>query len=163
MKHISLFALLILISTSYKLAAQQGKSSFGSFELPVHIFEKMSKSKQNIKKIIYRFDTRDSSIFFASDKQEKFLSLVYISDRNARSNRWYYYDTSGLFRVQIIQRPKGREVKKVFSNYYFENDSLIHKSNDNASLDPDNLLIESNRYKTIAEVYLNNHQGSGQQ
>src|SRR6476620_8517814 len=147
MKNVSLFALLILLSTSCKLAAQQSKRPPDTVELPARILEQMHKSKQNIKKMIYRFENRDSSIYFSSDKEEIFLSMVYISDRKARSNRWFYYDTTGLFRVQIIQRPKGSRSKKVFSNYYFDNDSLILKSHDNTSLDPDYLLIEANRYK----------------
>jgi hypothetical protein len=157
MKNVSLFALLFLLSTSYILAAQQRNPPIDTVELPARILEQMHNSKQNIKKIIYRFETRDSSIYFSSDKEGKFLSMVYISDKKARSNRWFYYDITGLFRVQIIQRPRGGIHKKVFSNYYFDNDSLIHQSHDNSSLDPDKLLFEANRYKTIAELYLDNH------
>lgn len=157
MKSLSLFAFLILISSLGKSAAQQTKKSRDTIELPSRILEQMRTSKQNIKKVIYQFETRDSSIYFSSDKQKKFLSLVYISDRKTNSHKWFYYDTSGLFRVQIIQRAKEGKPKKVYFNYYFDDGNSIHKSFDNAILDPDNFLIEANQYKKMAGLYLDNH------
>jgi hypothetical protein len=150
-----ILAITLLSGTAF------ASSTFALSEDTLTIEQKISNWMRNFKKNnkaqIYRYKTTDSSIVFGSNKAKTFLTSVVIFDKKRSENRWYYYDTTGLFRVTISQRPTQKTSNKsgkVFCNYYFESGIVIYKNGDCIVEDPANMLTKSYKFQQLARHYL---------
>jgi hypothetical protein len=73
-------------------------------------------------------------------------------------NTWFYFDAGGVFRILILQQlieNSSAKRKKVFCNYYFENDKMFYKKSE-CLFEAGDLLTEANRLKSLASSYLKN-------
>ena len=153
---------LIFLSTC--LATQIQASAFQiNFQpldtngLEIRLKEKMIQFKKQNKLQVYKFAGSDSSIIFGSNKQKTFLTSVMILDKTRNENRWYYFDSDGLFRVTIAERkrPNGVKRKKSTSSYYFENGVVTYKIEEAKKYEPTKLSLEAKNYLDLATQYLN--------
>lgn len=119
--------------------------------------KKMIQFKNQNKVQLYEFNGSDSSILFGSNKQKTFLTSVRVLDKTRNENRWYFFDSDGLFRVTIAERkrPDGVKRKKSTSSYYFENGVVVYKIEEAIKYEPSKLLLEAKKYLDLASQYLN--------
>lgn len=117
----------------------------------------MIQFKNQNKVQLYEFNGSDSSILFGSNKQKTFLTSVRVLDKTRNENRWYFFDSDGLFRVTIAERkrPDGVKRKKSTSSYYFENGVVVYKIEEAIKYEPSKLLLEAKKYLDLASQYLN--------
>ena len=132
-------------------------SSQDSITLERKVSDWMKSFKENNKTVVYRYLTKDSTMVFGSNKEKTFLTSVTIYDKKNKMNTWYFYNQAGVFRIQILFRLHNKtsgKKKKVFCNYYFENDELLPLKSE-CPFNHLDLLNEAQRFKTMAVPYLN--------
>ena len=138
-------------------AAQIGNKPTDTIDITSRIKEQMRSFKQQNKVQIYKYENSDSTILFGSNKRRSFLTSVMILDKVHNENRWFYFDSTGVFRVTIADRKPtqiGDKRKKSTSSYYFENGSLVYKIEDDKRYNTSDLKYESKRYQELAIPYL---------
>ena len=121
------------------------------------IKEQMRNFKKQNKVQIHRFESRDSTITFGSNKQKSFLTSVLLLNKTHNENKWFFYDSNGIFRISIAEQKPPKEEpkrKKFICSYHFANDSLIHKIENGKKFDITDLLIEAKKYQELAVQYL---------
>lgn len=119
--------------------------------------ERMRSFKHQNKVQIFRYETSDSTILFGSNKRRSFLTSVMILDKLHNENRWFYFDSTGVFRVTIAGRKRTQmtdKKKKSTSSYYFENATVVYKIEDDKKHNTIDLIYEANRYQELAIPYL---------
>ena len=117
----------------------------------------MRNFKKQNKVQIHRFESRDSTITFGSNKQKSFLTSVLLLNKTHNENKWFFYDSNGIFRISIAEQKPPKEEpkrKKFICSYYFANDSLTYKIENGKKFDITDLLIEAKKYQELAVQYL---------
>jgi hypothetical protein len=138
-------------------AAQIGNKPTDTIDITSRIKERMRSFKQQNKVQIYKYENSDSTILFGSNKQRSFLTSVMILDKVRNENRWFYFDSLGVFRVTIAERKRTQmddKKKKSTSSYYFENTHVIYKIEEDKKYNTSDLINEAKRYQELAIPHL---------
>ena len=138
-------------------ASLPGHQYSDTVDVPNLMKERMRSFKHQNKVQIYRYENSDSTILFGSNKQKSFLTSVMILDKFHNENRWFYFDSTGVFRVTIADRKQTQmsdKKKKSTSTYYFENANVVYKIEDYKKYNPSDLIYEATRYLELAIPYL---------
>jgi hypothetical protein len=157
LKYFLIFITTCLVTNIQASTFQINYQRLDTNGLETRLKEKMIQFKKQNKLQLYKFVNPDSSIVFGSNKQKTFLTSVMVLDKTRNENRWYYFDSDGLFRVSIAerQRPNGTRRKKSTSSYYFENGVFVYKIEEEIKYEPTKLLSEANNYLDLATRYIN--------
>jgi len=151
------YIILISLVAFHGNAAQIGNKPTDTIDITSRIAERMRSFKQQNKVQIYKYENSDSTILFGSNKQRSFLTSVMILDKVRNENRWFYFDSLGVFRVTIAERKRTQmddKKKKSTSSYYFENTHVIYKIEDDKKYNTSDLINEARRYQKLAIPYL---------
>ena len=135
-------------------ASPFGHQSSDTIDVPSRMKERMRSFKHQNKVQIYRYENSDSTILFGSNKQRSFLTSVMILDKFHNENRWFYFDSTGVFRITITDRKRTQMNVKSTSSYYFENANVVYKIEDGKKYNTSDLIYEATRYQELAIPYL---------
>src|SRR5688572_4837969 len=87
-------------------ASQIDNKPADTIDITSRITERWRNFKQQNKVQIYKYENSDSTILFGSNKQRSFLTSVMILDKVSNENRWFYFDSLGVFKVTIAERKR---------------------------------------------------------
>ena len=156
MRHLDFIMSFFLINTNGN-ASQMHYKQADTTNPESSIKEQMRNFKKQNRVQIHRFESRDSTITLGSNKKRSFLTSVMILNEARNENKWFFYDSNGVFRISIAERKRTKEQpkrKKFICSYYFANDNLIYKIEYGKNFEITGLLIEANKYQELAIQYL---------
>lgn len=151
------YAILLSLIAFHANSSQLAYNSADTTDIKSFIADRLRNFKKQNKVQIYRYETADSIIVFGSNKGRTFLTSVMIFGKSHNENKWFYFDSTGVFRITIASRKRiklGNKKRRTVSSYYFKNANVVYKIEEDKKYNIPDLLLDSKRFQVLASSYL---------